>query len=875
MKTDILREKFLIFFKKKNHKIFKSDSLIPSEDPSVLFTPAGMNQFKRQFLGQITDFRRAATCQKCLRTDDLEKVGKTAYHHTFFEMLGNFSFGDYFKKEAILWAWEFLIEELKLKEKDLWVSVYKDDEEAYSVWKERIGLSGERILRFGEKENFWPANAIKEGPNGPCGPCSEIFFDRGSDIGCKRKECLPGCECGRFVEIWNLVFTQFNRKDEGVLEPLPNKNIDTGMGLERMASVLQGKDSNFQIDIFSPIVETVKSLISYQLINLSTYQLIYTISDHIRAICFAISDGVIPSNEGRGYVIRKIIRKSFLHGKSLGTKQSFLYKIAPRVSEVMGSVYPELKENVEGIKKIIFKEEEDFISTLDMAPKLFRKEFSFPEGKKGKIEGLGHIAFRLYDTYGIPLELTQAWLEERGFSIIEDEFEYDMNIQREKSKKVRGIFELGGISIEGKTLFLGYRNFQTETKILKIIKGNSLFDSAYEDEDAVLVLDKTVFYGEAGGQVGDRGEIVQSSKYKVQSLFEVIDTKRQDKIILHLGKVKKGKFKVGDKVLAKIDKSRRKAIARAHTSTHLLQSVLRNLFGEHIRQSGSLVEPDRLRFDFTHPKILTLEELERIAERVNSFVLENLPVDSKVKDLLEAKSEGAIALFGEKYEKRVRVVSIGDISKELCGGTHLNSTGEIGLFRIMNESSISKGVRRIEAICGRKAFENLKEESLKYEKEKKIWEGEKQSFKREISRLNRDLNRERIKSKFPIFKERARRIEEVWVVSEDLADTIEPTFENLRMAVDLVRDSFSREDAIILFSLKSKDKVNLICGVTKGLKGKIRADNIVRRIAGILGGWGGGREDLAEGGGRNISKLKQALDSISDIVKDEINKIVK
>ncbi len=874
MRSDVLREKFLSFFSKKNHKVFKSDSLIPSQDPTVLFTSAGMNQFKRQFLGEISDFKKAASCQKCLRADDLEKVGKTPYHHTFFEMLGSFSFGDYFKKEAILWAWEFLTEELKLKADFLWASVYKDDDEAYSIWREEVRIPKDRILRFGEKENFWPSNAIKEGPNGPCGPCSEVFFDRGIEAKCKKENCLPGCECGRFVEVWNLVFTQFDRKDAGILEPLPSKNIDTGMGLERMASVLQGVETNFKIDVFLPITKSIESLISNPPLKESDYQFIYAISDHIRAICFAISDGVIPSNEGRGYVVRKLIRRSLLCGRSLGLNNPFLYKTAFSVSEVMGSAYPELKENIERAKKIIFEEEEDFFSILETAPELLEREFISFKGKRGKLSGLGHIAFRLYDTYGIPLELTSDWLKKRGLEALEDEFRYDLEFQKERSRKrLPAIFEVEGLLVKEKTIFSGYKDFENEAEILKIIRENSEVNSISEGQDGVMILDRTVFYGEAGGQTGDKGIIkIKNGRLKIKKEFEVIDTKRQDKTILHLGRVKEGRFKVEDRVVASVDRERRRAIARAHTSTHLLQAVLREILGKHIQQAGSLVEPDRLRFDFTHPKILSDEELKRIEERVNIYILENLKVTSEVKEFEEARKDGALAFFGEKYEKKVRVISIGDISKELCGGTHLNLTGEVGVFKILNESSIAKGIRRVEALCGRLAYQRFIEEEIEHKAKVISYEEKIKAEEKKIKELEREL----LRKEFYLRSKDAKDIEGIKVISEDVTDLVTPTLQTLKVAVDTMREFFNETAAVVTIGLKLQGKARLICGLTKQAEDKgLSAEKIIRRTAYILGGAGGGTSMLSEAGAKETSKLKEALDSVFEIVRDEVNKIRK
>ncbi|TAN61136.1 alanine--tRNA ligase, partial [bacterium] len=591
MDTDTLRQKYLNFFARKGHKIIPSSSLVPVDDPTVLFTSAGMAQFKKEFLGQVTGVRRATSCQRCLRTDDLEKVGVTSAHHTFFEMLGNFSFGDYFKEEAIAFAWEFLLRELEINPDVLWVSVYQDDEEAYGIWSKKIKFPENRIVRLGAKENFWPANAIEDGPNGPCGPCSEIFFDYGKDTGCKRHECDPGCNCGRFVEIWNLVFTQFNRKDKGVLEPLPNKNIDTGMGLERMASVLQGVKTNFEIDIFKPIINEIISYAGRS----SRNQLLYAIADHIRAVTFAIYDGVMPSNEQRGYVVRKLIRKAEFHGYTVGIKEPFLYKLAPVVAEVFVKAYPDLRSSIGQIAAVINDEEKLFMATIMDAPRILEDEF------KALDSSGGHIAFKLYDTYGIPLEITKSWAQEKGIKINEEEFREDLRRQKERSKKAskisEGIFVSSGLDLGIKeSRFLGYRGLSVESaKILKIIKDSKMVKQALAGESCQIILDKTPFYGESGGQIGDRGRIV-----KGKSLFSVEDTLKQDRVIIHCGRQDSGKLKVGDSVNCAVDREFRQAVARAHTATHLLQWALREVLGTGIRQAGSLVEQDRLRFDFIY-----------------------------------------------------------------------------------------------------------------------------------------------------------------------------------------------------------------------------------------------------------------------------------
>ncbi len=702
--TDRLREAFLRFFESKGHKIVPSDSLVPSDDPTVLFTSAGMNQFKPQFMGHVTDFTRATSCQKCLRTDDLPQVGKTPYHHTFFEMLGNFSFGDYFKEEAITWAWEYLTEVLGIDADRLWVSVHKDDEEAFEIWRDKIGLPPHRIAKLGDKTNFWPSNAIVDGPNGPCGPCSEIFFDQGEGFNplFGSHECGVDCECGRFAEIWNLVFTQFDRRDNGVLEPLPRKNIDTGMGLERISAVMQRKRSNFEIDIFVPIVEAILSLVGKQRSKVDISQ-VYSIADHIRAVVFAISDGVIPSNESRGYVIRKLIRKSVWHLRQLGKEDGGLVELVPVVAEVMKVPYPELQERLDLISNLVNAEEERFLRTLEAG--LRRLEQEIERAREKKVLS-GKVCFMLYDTYGFPIEMTKEIGEKEGLRVDEKGFEREMALQRERSrtsgKIVEDIFAHRNLRLLGKgARFVGYETLSATTKIRTILDDRDTpLSEAKEGDEVHIVLEECPFYGESGGQIGDTGRIVKST-----GEAKVINTYKVGEVVVCRVKIESGTFSPGDIVRAEVDKDRRLSITRNHTATHLLQASLRKVLGSHVRQAGSLVGEDRLRFDFTHPKALTEEELIRIEWLVNEWVMQDILVEKMELPFDEAKKMGALAFFGEKYGERVRVVRIGNISCELCGGTHLERTGQIGLFVILSERSVGSGIRRIEASTGKWAYE--------------------------------------------------------------------------------------------------------------------------------------------------------------------------
>ncbi|MCM8770543.1 MAG: alanine--tRNA ligase [Candidatus Omnitrophica bacterium] len=866
--ADYLRQVFLEFFAARKHKIVASDSLIPTADPTVLFTSAGMNQFKKQFLGYITDFRRAASAQRCLRTDDLDKVGKTRYHHTFFEMLGNFSFGDYFKKEAIAWAWEFLTRVLRIEQDKLWVSVYKEDDEAYAIWKDAIGIPVEKIVKLGDKENFWPSEARTKGPNGPCGPCSEIFFDLGKDVGCQRPDCNPACDCGRFVEVWNLVFTQFNRTEEGNLVPLPNKNIDTGMGLERLAAVMQGVLSNFETDLFIPIVSEVKKYIKKE-----NQELIYAVSDHIRAIVFAIYDGVIPSNEQRGYVVRKLIRKAAFDGYNLGINRPFLYKLVPCVARTMRQPYPDLEKRREEIAEIILREEKNFSSVLNNAQRLFRDKFKgYLEDKSRSPKGSGEIAFALYDTYGIPFEVTKGWLDKQGISVDIEEFNARLKQQKELSKiksSMKG--EVFGISLPKikakETKFLGYHNLECKAKIIAILKNDQSVSGAQEKEEVTLILDKTVFYPESGGQIADKGKIVKGN-----SEFEVLDVQKSEEIILHKGRIIKGKFRKGDWVCAAVDKEYRLAIARNHTATHLLQFALRKVLGEHVQQQGSLVAADRLRFDFTHFKGIAKQELDRVEYLVNQIIWEDEPVKKRQVSLSQARRSGALAFFQEKYKDKVRVVSVGDYSKELCGGTHLERSGQIGLFRIISETSISSGMRRIEAITGEEAYKKTKKEEEILTDLVKRFNQPAENINDYIEKLNlrlKDLQKKIENLKFKAFTQevdsiiqQAPLIKEVKVISWRI-DEVEMGL--LRRMADLLRQKLS--SGIFALGSVCDNKVFLVLGLSEDLVKKgWDATKIIKGVAEVIGGSGGGRQDFAQAGGNIPEKLDLALGRLKEII---------
>lgn len=885
MKADILRKKFLEFFETKKHKIVASDSLVPAGDPTVLFTSAGMNQFKKQFLGQTTGFTRAASCQKCLRTDDLDKVGKTPFHHTFFEMLGNFSFGDYFKEDAIKWAWEFLTEWLKIPQEKLWVSVYEGDNEAYKIWLEQVKISKDKIIKLGDKENFWPSEAKKKGPNGPCGPCSEIFFDYGKDVGCKKKSCNPSCDCGRFAEVWNLVFTQFNRKEGGTLEPLPSKNIDTGMGLERLAAVMQKVLSNFETDLFTSIIAAIKKETGISKPSKEDLLKIKIIADHIRAIVFAICDGVIPSNEDRGYIVRKLIRISVNNYRSLGIRNSLLYKVVSAVTDVMKGPYPEIIKRRENVSEIIKREEQSFLNIVEKQEiaseeklKALRKEYQ--DDEKVLAVEIAKFAFELHDTYGYPFELTKETAKKLGLPIDEKAFKKLMEDQKERSRQssmmAGDVFKEDEIKMDIKsTDFIGYEKISDSAKIIKILDDkNKELDKTKNQKNIKIILDKTPFYAESGGQVGDAGEISKDKESKI----EVTDTKKVNNVTVHIGKIIKGEFKTGDKVIATVDSQRRLSIARNHTATHLLQAALRKVLGEHVQQQGSLVAEDRLRFDFTHFKQLAKDELNRIEELVNEYIMNNDCIQVKEKSTDAAKKEGALAFFAEKYSDKSRVVSVGGYSKELCGGTHLCSTGQIGYFKILGESSIAQGIRRIEATTGKFAYQKIKKEEelllelaviLKTDKENLLANAKKIMSNLKVTQTKLDnIKLDSAKNSLDEIIKTAKDLDGIKVISYKIEDA---DFNVLRSTIDMLKKSL--KNAVIALGSVKEGRALIVMGVSSDLKNKgLDASDMIKAIAGIVGGSGGGRQDFAQAGGTKTDKLNDALSKVLELVKGKIKK---
>ena len=879
MTSNEIRERFLKFFESKGHKIISSASLVPV-DPSILLTIAGMVPFMPIFLGQVkSSLKRATTCQKCVRIIDIENVGKTARHHTFFEMLGNFSFGNYFKKEAIQWGWEFFTEIIGFSEEKLWVSIYKYDNESFDIWHNLIGLPEKRIVKLGEEDNFW-----KVGPTGPCGPCSEIYIDLGEERASKEGGGV-GVDGERYLELWNLVFMQYNRNEDGSLTPLPKKNIDTGLGFERIASVLQKAGTDFGTDLFLPIIDFVaqNAGIKYKEDEKKDLAL-KVIADHIRALVFMIADGIVPSNEGRGYVLRMLLRRAFRYGKWININQPFLYEIAPVVIDLMKEVYSETVKAENRICQIILTEEKKFQETLNVGIQILdsMKE-ELKQKDKNKLSGKD--AFKLYDTYGFPLELTKDILKEDGFEIEEENYEKEMKIQREKSRKswLESKISVEGDKVKqklyenilkdyGETEFISYDFEEGKSKIIAIIKDGKLVDEVKEGENCEIILQKTPFYVEKGGQIGDQGVIISSTQDPL--LIAVSDTQSPvEGLVVHFAKINKGEIKVNDEVLARVDLIRRKAIARNHTATHLLHRVLRDVLGNHVKQSGSSVNDDHLRFDFNHFAPLTKEELEKIEDLVNNKILNNLKVETKFTTFDKAKEMGAIALFGEKYGEQVRVVKIGEFSLELCGGTHLDSTSNIGLFKILNEQGIGSSLRRVEAVTGEKALKYVKErENIINEISDKLQIAPSEMLLRidqiidEVNNLKKEIKITQNKlARYAIGRliSKKREIKGINIISIKV-DALDKN--DLRNWGDLIKEKI-KSGVIVLGTELNQNKVELLAMVTDDLLSKgFDAGNIIKAIAPIVNGRGGGKKTMAQAGGPKVDKLDQALEKVYEII---------
>ncbi len=861
-----LREMYLSFFESKGHLRAPSFSLVPQNDPSILLINAGMTPLKPYFTGKEKPPRnRMTTCQKCIRTPDIENVGKTARHGTFFEMLGNFSFGDYFKKEAIPWAWEFFTVTLGIPAELLYVSVYENDDEAYDIWNRDVGLDPSKIFRMGKADNFW------EHGTGPCGPCSEIYFDSGVEKGCGKPECTVGCDCDRFIEVWNNVFTQFDRQEDGTYLELASKNIDTGMGLERLACVMQGVDNLFEVDAIRVILDHVVRITgaAYGSDKVKDVS-IRVITDHARSVTMMVSDGILPSNEGRGYVLRRLLRRAARHGRLLGVQRLFLAEVAQTVVDCFGDAYPNLREKRDYILKVITLEEEKFHLSVDQGSAIL-DGFIQDVKDAGGTTVAGEKVFRLHDTYGFPLDLTREIVLEAGLEIDEAGFHAEMKKQKDKAREAHRSREgsawekdlFAGTDKSVSTKFVGYDEVACEAKVLYIVTEDALTDEAQQDDEVTVVLDVTPFYAESGGQAGDTGTL-----YNDHFRMAVADTRKTaDGKVLHIGRVVSGGVMVGEVVAAKIDTDRRKATARNHTATHLLHKALKSVLGDHVNQAGSLVNPERLRFDFTHFSAITPEQLKEIADQVNRKILENLPVDVREMHVDEARKTGAMALFGEKYGETVRVVTAGDYSRELCGGTHLTATGEAGLLKILSESGVAAGVRRIEAVTGlnaiawydgieqtlAKAADAAKTQSEDLPRKIDAMADEIKTLKKAVEQATQKL----AGSGMDALLANAADIGGFRVVSGELGDL---DMNALRTASDTLRNRLG-SGVLVLASTKD-DKVNLIVAASPdAVKAGVHAGNIIRQAAAACGGGGGGRPDMAQAGGKDVRAVPAALEA--------------
>lgn len=868
--TAEIRQAFLDFFHTKGHQVVSSSSLVPNNDPTLLFTNAGMNQFKDVFLGlDKRAYSRATTAQRCVRAggkhNDLENVGYTARHHTFFEMLGNFSFGDYFKHDAIRFAWELLTSEewFNLPKERLWVTVYATDDEAYDIWNKEIGIPVERIIRIGDNkgapyasDNFW-----QMGDTGPCGPCTEIFYDHGDHIW-GGPPGSPEEDGDRYIEIWNLVFMQFNRQSDGTMEPLPKPSVDTGMGLERISAVLQHVNSNYEIDIFRDLIAAAaKATGATDLENKS----LRVIADHIRSCAFLVSDGVIPSNEGRGYVLRRIIRRAVRHGYMLGAKDTFFYKLVAPLIKVMGPAADELGRQQVTVEKVLKTEEEQFARTLERGLQLLDEELASLKGDTLD----GEAAFRLYDTYGFPIDLTADVCRERNIKVDEEGFERAMEDQRRRARESSGFGADYNslIKVDKRSEFSGYQYDEQQATITALYKDGQPVDSLNAGEEGLVILDKTAFYAESGGQVGDTGYLNNDN-----ASFKVTDTQKYGQAIGHIGKVEAGSLVVNHRITAFVDSARRDAIRLNHSATHLLHAALRQVLGDHVSQKGSLVNDKYLRFDFSHFEAMTQEQLRQVEDIVNAQIRKNSEIETELMDLEGAKAKGAMALFGEKYEERVRVLSMGDFSIELCGGTHARRTGDIGLFRILSESGTAAGVRRIEATTGSMAIESIHNQSEQLSAIAHLVKGDINSLVEKVKAAldkSRQLEKEIVQLKdqqasqeSASLSSKAKDVKGIKLLVTQLADT-DPKL--LRTMVDDLKNQL--KSAIIVLSTTSGDKVSMIVGVTNDLTAKVKAGDLISYIASQVGGKGGGRPDMAQAGGTDVSALPAAMASVEEWVE--------
>lgn len=878
MKVHEIRKTFLDFFASKDHKVVKSSPLLPQDDPTILFTNAGMNQFKNVFLGlDKRSYTRAASVQKCMRVsgkhNDLEQVGKTSKHHTFFEMLGNFSFGDYFKKEAIEYAWELITQVYRMEESRLFVTVYEEDEEAYEIWNKGVGLSPDRVFRMGKEHNYWSM-----GETGPCGPCSEIHYDMGTEFGEGETEALIATGSDRFVELWNLVFMQFNQEGDGKIRPLPSPSVDTGMGLERMAAVLQNKSNNYETDLFMPIIDNLGSMCDRELPSHDETDIpVRIIADHIRAISFLIGDGIMPANEGRGYVLRRLIRRAFRAGDALGFKDPFLYKLVGAVIDIMKDAYPELLSSSDYIAKVCLSEERRFAMTLSSGLRVFQQYISETKKKKqGVIPG--EKVFKLYDTFGFPLDLSRELAEEEQMEVDEKGFHQELENQKQRArlswkgedrqKELKAYEKFKDLD----TRFKGNEQDKiAETEVLALMKNRSEVRQLNEGESGEVFLSETPFYAEAGGQIGDKG-ILKNPHFSAvveTTYFPIPD------IISHRITVLSGSVMLGDLMEADVDISTRQAIRKNHTATHLLHASLRQIIGDHVKQAGSLVSPSRLRFDFTHYASLSISELEGVESLVNEKIQECIPVHTQISSLEEGIEEGAIAIFEEKYKEEVRIVSIEGFSKELCGGIHAHNTGEIGLFKIVSESSVATGMRRIEALTGEAALIHIQENDAILGEMQQILNASRKGLIDQLEKLKKTLKenekdtkslRQRIANmSFQKKEDEVRKLKGIPVLVKRV-DGLDNT--ELRELADSLKQKLG--SGIVLLGAVSGPKAFIISVVTKDLAARIKAKEIIQQVAPLIGGGGGGRSDFAQAGGKKTDQLDLALEKSFEIIEEMI-----
>ena len=863
LSTADIRRKFIEYFSRNGHQAVASSSLVPADDPTLLFTNAGMNQFKDVFLGsEKRSYTRAVSSQRCVRAggkhNDLENVGYTARHHTFFEMLGNFSFGDYFKQEAIQFAWSFLTEELKLPKDKLLVTVYAEDDEAFDIWENQIGVPKEKIIRIATSDNFWSM-----GDTGPCGPCSEIFYDHGEHIW-GGPPGTPEEDGDRFIEIWNLVFMQFNRQADGTMEPLPKPSIDTGMGLERISAIMQHVHSNYEIDLFDNLIKAAATIVGTE--DLSNKSL-RVIADHIRSCAFLVCDGVMPSNEGRGYVLRRIIRRAVRHGYQLGASDIFFYKLVEALIKEMGEAYPELKDQKPVIEKVLRVEEEQFSKTLSRGMNILNEALEALEGTVIP----GELVFKLYDTYGFPTDLTADVAREHDYTIDEDGFQAAMQAQRKRAQEASqfGADYNDTLRVEQETAFTGYDKGEQESNVVELICGNDFCEQLTDGQEGVVVLDSTPFYAESGGQVGDTGVLKVAN-----GEFLVTDTQKLGNAFAHKGIVK-GVIQKGDKAAAKIDDTKRTSIRKNHSATHLLHAALREVLGDHVTQKGSLVNAERLRFDFSHFESVTAEQLLTIEQRVNEEIQANHALTTQLMDLDEAKASGAMALFGEKYDEKVRVVSMGPFSTELCGGTHVKQTGDIGLFKIISEGGIASGVRRIEAVSGMGALAFVQQQQAVLQQAASLLKTDALGVAEKVAQTQtqqKELEKTVTALKQKLASQQGAdvlsNIVEINGVKALIAELEGVEAKSLRGMVDDLKNRIG--EGVIVLGVPADGKVSLIAGVTKGLTNKVKAGELINFIAAQVGGKGGGRPDMAQAGGSQPENLSEALQSVNAWLKDKL-----